>query len=124
MHEIVIHETARHHPSEFALGAYHDGELIGMVVCDMHETPAASIVIVVKSEWRGGGVGRSLLNRMVECAPDLGLMFLTMSYSVANEAASKLVASSDAVVARRLTHGVVKAALVVQSNVAVVPIAA
>lgn len=124
MSEFVINETARHHPSEFALGAHHDGELVGLLVCDTSATPTGSIAIVVMPEWRGRGVGTALLHRMVERAPKLGLFFLTMAFSASNKPAAKLVASHDFVVARRSAHGVVKVALAVQSNVSRVPVAA
>lgn len=109
--QVVIHEAVRGHPAEFALGAYHDGELVGMVVCDPDQAPNGHLVIVVKPHWRGLGVGRSLLRRMAEWARDLGFSYLTLSYSVANQAASTMVASSNLVVARRLRNGVVRAAL-------------
>lgn len=124
MEEIVIHETTRRHPAEFALGAYREGELIGMAVCDTRHAPTASMVVIVKPEWRRRGVGTALAHRMVERAPELGLVFLTMSYGVGNQAASKMLAGCDAILAKRQSHGVVKVALTVQPNVSVVPIAA
>jgi ribosomal protein S18 acetylase RimI-like enzyme len=124
MSEFEIHEAARHHPSEFALGAHHDGELIGILVCDTSSTPTASMTIVVVPEWRGRGVGRALLEHMVERAPDLGLVFLTMTFHATNDAAAKLVEGHDLLVAKRSVHGVVKVALAVQSDVSVVADAA
>jgi len=124
MEEIVIHETARRHPAEFALGAYRGGELIGLAVCDTSHAPTASMVVVVKPQWRQCGIGRALMHRMIERASEVGLVFLTMSFGADNEAASKMLAGCDAIVARRHSHGVVKVALTVQPNVSVVPIAA
>ena len=109
--QIVIHEAWRRDPAELALGAYHEGELVGMVVCEGCEPPAGHIVIVVKPEWRGLGVGRSLLQRMVERSQDLGFTVLTLSHGAHNEAAHALLASTDLVVARRLRDGLVKVAL-------------
>ena len=109
--QVVIHETRRRHPAEHAFGAYHDGELVGMVVCDADNSPTGHLVIVVMPEWRGLGIGRSLLRRMVERAQELGFTFLTLSHEMDNEAAWAMLASSDLVVARRIRRGVVKAAL-------------
>jgi len=109
--EIVIHEAWRHDPAEYAFGAYHDGELIGMIVCDADSAPTGHLVIVVEPEWRGVGVGRALVRRMVERAQDLGFTFLTLSHEIDNEAAWAMLASSGLVVARRVRSGVVKAAL-------------
>lgn len=119
----MIQETARQHPAEFALGAYCDGELVGMVVCETHDTPVASMVVFVRPEWRRR-VGRALLQRMIERAPELGLVFLTMSYGVANSAVSRMLVGCDSIVARRVARGVIKVALTVQPNVSLVPIAA
>jgi ribosomal protein S18 acetylase RimI-like enzyme len=109
--QIVLHEARRCDPAEDAFGAYHDGELVGMVVCDEGMAPTGHIVIVVKPEWRGVGVGQSLLRRMVERARELGFTFLTISHDMDNESAWAMLAASDLVVARRVRKGVVKAAL-------------
>jgi GNAT superfamily N-acetyltransferase len=125
--QIVIHEAWRGDPAELGLGAYHEGELVGMVVCDGYEPPTGHIVIVVKPEWRGLGVGGSLLQRMVERSQDLGFRVLTLSHTERNEAARALLATSDFVAARRLRDGLVKVALFVPapaSNAVPEPLAA
>jgi GNAT superfamily N-acetyltransferase len=119
--EIVIHEAWRGNPAELGLGAYHEGELVGMVVCDEVAPPTGHIVIVVQPEWRGLGVGRSLLQRMVERAQDLGFQVLTLSHTERNEAARAPLATSDFVAARRLRDGLVKVALFVPAPASSVP---
>ena len=110
---IVINEARRRHPAEHAFGAHHEGELVGMLVCGADDVPTGHVVIVVKPEWRGVGVGRALLHRMVERAPELGFTFLSLAYETDNEAAWRMLSSDDLVVARRIRNGVVKAALAV-----------
>lgn len=111
--EVVVHEQVHEQPSEIALLAHHGGELVGMAVCDLEHPLDGHVVIAVKPEWRRLGLGRALLDRMVERARDLGLAYLILAHGTHNLAASKLVESSGLVVARRVRDEMVRAVLVV-----------
>ena len=115
---IVVHESSRHHPDEFGLGAHHDGELVGLLTCEVDDRHNGHVTVYVKPEWRNVGIGAALVRRMADRAGDLGSSYLTMSYGVDNHAAARMMAATGLVIARRVSHGVEKAAVFVPPTAA------
>jgi GNAT superfamily N-acetyltransferase len=109
--EVVIHETAPSHPDEYALGAHHEGELVGLLVCEPDEFGNGHLVVFVRPEWRRVGVGASLLRCMSARAADLGLTYLSLAHRAQNESASAMIEAAGAVPARRIRDGGVKVAI-------------
>lgn len=110
---IELHESVQLNPNEFGLGAYHEGELVGLLVCEADSFHNGHVSLFVKPEWRDVGVGAVLVRRMAERGRDFGLSYLTLSYGVDNVSASKMLTSTGLVVARRVRAGVEKAAVLV-----------
>jgi ribosomal protein S18 acetylase RimI-like enzyme len=110
---IELHEAHRDSPGEFGVGAYRDGEIVGILVCEADELANGHLNVFVKPAWRNVGVGTALVRYMTERAGSQGLAYLTLSFGVANDAASRMLAGSGLVVARRIRAGVEKAAVYV-----------
>ena len=109
----MLHESVRRHPAEFGLGAYHEGELVGLLVCEADAVQNGHLSVFVKPEWRGIGIGSALVARMADRARDLELSYLTLSFGVDNVAAGRMLESTGLIVARRIREGVEKAAVLV-----------
>ena len=116
--QIVLHESSRHHPDEFGLGAHHDGELVGLLTCEVDARRNGHVTVYVRPEWRNVGVGTALLRRMADRSGDLGVTYLTLSYGVDNHAAARMTAATGLVIARRVSQGVEKAAVFVPPTAA------
>jgi GNAT superfamily N-acetyltransferase len=115
---IELHEARRQDPGEFGVGAYHDGELVGLLVCEADEVGNGHLNVFVKPEWRNVGVGTAMVRHMTDWAGGQGLKYLTLSFAVENEAASRMLAATGLVVARRIREGVEKAAVFVPAAAA------
>ena len=115
---VHLEESLQRGPDEFGLGAYHDGELIGLLVCESDRSHNGHLVVFVRPEWRGVGVGTALMRTMAARASAFGLTYLTLSYRVGNLEASRMIAASGMVVARRKRDGVEKVALLVPAATA------
>jgi GNAT superfamily N-acetyltransferase len=107
---IVLHESSRHHPDEFGLGAHHDGRLVGLLTCEVDDRRNGHVTVYVRPEWRNVGIGAALVRRMADRAGDLGVSYLTLSFGVENHAAAGMLAATGLVIARRVSHGIEKAA--------------
>ena len=116
---VHLEESLQRGPDEFGLGAYHGGELIGLLVCESDRFRNGHLVVFVRPEWRGAGVGTALMRAMAERASAFGLTYLTLSYRVGNVEASWMVAWGGMVVARRKRAGIEKVALFVPVATAV-----
>ena len=116
--QIVVHESSRHHPDEFGLGAYHEGELVGLLTCEVDARRNGHVTVYVRPEWRSVGIGAALVRRMADRASELGASYLTLSYGVDNHAAGRMMAATGLVIARRVSHGVEKAAVFVPPTAA------
>lgn len=110
---VELHDSVQRHPDEFGLGAYHEGELVGLLVCEPDAARNGHLTVFVVPDWRGVGLGAALVRAMADRARGLGVAYLSLSYSVDNVAASRMVSGSGLVVARRVRDGVEKAALLV-----------
>jgi GNAT superfamily N-acetyltransferase len=92
------------------------GEIVGVAALGDRGSAAARATIVVRADWRQAGAGRLLLSRLVEEGTRRGLDWLVGSYPFDNQAATRLVAGSGLVVARRVVAGTTTAALQLRSS--------
>ena len=92
---------------DLAIGAFDtDGRLIAVAQFDRTDDgPTAELAIEVAADWQRVGLGRRMLQQLVERARALGLTRLTATYYADNVAVRRLLHRSGLVVASGIDQG-------------------
>jgi GNAT superfamily N-acetyltransferase len=101
-------------PHEVVLEARAGDEVVGLACCEL-DPPRRSgrLSVSVAPAWRNVGLGRGLVQQMVEEARALGLLYLAGRHAPSDSAAARMVAGTGAIVARRTGDGLVRVAIAV-----------
>jgi hypothetical protein len=111
---VTIVRTEGRAPHELVLEALADDEVVGLAGCTLSPAGASGhLSVSVAAGWRGVGLGRGLVQRMVEEARGLDLLYLVGRHVPSDVAATRMLAATDAIVARRTGDGLVRVAIAV-----------
>ena len=107
---VTLRHIDRSNPTELIIAA-HDAQddAVGMAICDFERpgVTAGATVMVVPS-WQGVGLGHALLDNLVDQAALLDIRRLVGAYPSSNHAATQMLKQLHAIVARRVSAGMVK----------------
>jgi GNAT superfamily N-acetyltransferase len=112
---LAVHREEHTTTHEIALVVEEEhGTVVAVAVCDVEpDGTTAHANVTVDAAWQGQGIGRELVHRLVETAAEQGLTYLTARYPEADRAATRMLAGSGEVVARRTGDGIVRVAVFV-----------
>jgi GNAT superfamily N-acetyltransferase len=112
---LTFRRRNRSTPDELVIEALDgDGNVVGIAVCELDLPRArATLSVSVEPVWRNLGIGRALTEQAIDAVDPLGVRFLVGRHAKVDQAAARMLARTDLIVARRVGTTMIRVAIAV-----------
>jgi hypothetical protein len=111
---VEVVRTEAGEPRQLALEARAGGDVVGLACCELEPVGRSGhLSVSVASEWRRVGLGRGLVQRMLDEVREFDLLYLAGRHLPSDVAARRMLAGTGAIVAHRTGDGLVRVAVAV-----------